>query len=188
MNFRLYLETALKLTLQYIVPLILMTLVMAIISITTFFMLSPVMMAGYIHAILRMIREGREPVIQDIFSQFRLFFKSLPLFVLIVFLFTIIRAGSLLFVILSFIVLFICLYALSMMTDKDMGMVSSVRQTCSVISQRERIVDYLTAAILFACISCTVIGLPLAAVFVMIIYEDQVNQHPVHSMFTPEPK
>jgi hypothetical protein len=76
---------------------------------------------------------------------------------------------------------------LAMMTDKNMGIVSSLRQTYSVISQRERIVDYITAAILFACISCTVIGLPLSAVFLMIIYEDQVNQRPIYSMFTPEP-
>ena len=77
MDFKWHIETAWKLTISNIVPLILMTLVMTVVSGFTFGILGPVTMAGYIQSVLLMLREGREPKIQDIFSQMRLFF---PLF------------------------------------------------------------------------------------------------------------
>lgn len=194
MNFRLYLETALKITIQYIVPLILMTLVMAIISLTTFFILLPVMMAGYMQAVLLMLRDGREPKIQDIFSHFRLFF---PLIGFMFISFVIIIMGLKMFffpgVLASLALSFICLYMLPLMTDKNMGVVDAVKESYRITTQNERVVDHLIAAILFTSISSiglyTVIGWiitqPFAAVFLMLIYEDQVNQRPIHSMFTP---
>ncbi len=196
MNFRLYLETALKLTLQYIVPLILMTLVMAIISVTTFFMLSPVMMAGYMQSVLLMVREGREPKIQDIFSHFRLFFPLLG-FMFISFIIIIMGLKMFFFpgVLASLVLSFICLYMLPLMTDKQLGVVDAVKQSYAITTQSERVVDHLIAAILFTSISAVgvysyigwVITQPFSAVFLMIVYEDQVNQRPIHSMFTPEP-
>ncbi len=73
MDFKYHLENAWKMTLQYIAPLMFMTLAMIAISIITLGVLAPVAMAGYMHAILLLIRERREPKVQDIFSQMRLF-------------------------------------------------------------------------------------------------------------------
>jgi len=77
MDFKKHMVKAWELTLQFVVSLILMTLVMAAISAITLGILAPVTMAGYVHSILLMIREGREPRIQDLFSQMKLFFPLL---------------------------------------------------------------------------------------------------------------
>ena len=70
MNFKYHLETAWNMTLKFIAPLIFITLVMFLLWFFTFGILAPVTMAGYMSSILLMLRDGREPKIQDLFIQF----------------------------------------------------------------------------------------------------------------------
>ena len=95
MDFKRHLEAAWSLTLGHLVPLIFMTLVMFAVSCLTLGILAPVTMAGYTHAILLMVRDGREPRIQDIFSQMKLF---LPLLIFGLVVFVAIVVGTLMLV------------------------------------------------------------------------------------------
>ena len=147
-------------------------------------------------SVLLMIREGREPKIQDIFSHFRLFFPLLG-FMFLSCIVIIIGLKMFFFpgVVVSLALSFVCLYMLPLMTDKQMGIMDAVKQSYTITTQSERMVDHLIAAILFTSISSIgvysyigwVISQPFSVIFLMLIYEDQVNQHPIHSMFTPEP-
>ncbi len=77
MNFKAHLETTWKTFLEFIAPLIILTLVMIVVSFLSLGILAPVITAGYMHAVLLMLRDGRKPEIGDLFSQMKLF---LPLF------------------------------------------------------------------------------------------------------------
>jgi len=60
MDFKKHIVRAWELTWQFIVSLVLMTLVMSGVAVITLGVLAPVTMAGYMQSILLMIREGRE--------------------------------------------------------------------------------------------------------------------------------
>jgi hypothetical protein len=77
MDFKRHIETAWNLTLANIVSLILMTLVMVAISSLTLGILAPVTMAGYTQSLLQLVRNGREPKVQDLFSHMNLFLPLL---------------------------------------------------------------------------------------------------------------
>jgi len=196
MNFKLYLETAWKLMLQYIVPLILMTLVMGVASVITLGFLAPVMMAGYMQAVLLMIRNGREPVIQDIFSQMRLFFPLLGFGIAV---FILIMMGLMMFILpgilISLGISYICLYMLPLMTDKQKGIIEALKESFAITTDKEKFSDHLIVAILITGICMvggyTYIGwiftLPFSTVFLMLIYEEQVNRMPIQPMYQAEP-
>ncbi|MBI5896067.1 MAG: hypothetical protein HZB24_08715, partial [Desulfobacterales bacterium] len=113
MDFKKHLENAWNSMLKHLVPLILMTLVMSVLSVVTFGILAPVMLAGYYQAILLMLRTGRTPTIQDLFSEMRLFLPLLA-FSLVVFFATML--GFMLLVVPGIavvcLVAFACLYML----------------------------------------------------------------------------
>ena len=109
MDFKYHLEVAWKLTLANIVPLILMTLAMLVVSVVTLGILAPVTMAGYVQSILRLVRENREPKVQDIFSQMRLF---LPLFLFGIAVFIITMIGLMLLFLPGVIFALACLFLL----------------------------------------------------------------------------
>ena len=182
MDFKKHFERAWNLTLKYIVPLILMTIVMAIVSFFTFGILAPVTMAGYFQSILLMIREDREPEIMDIFSQMRLFFPLL-IFGIIVFLATMI--GFFLFVlpgiIISVGVSFICLYMLPLMTDKKLRIMDAIKESYNA-TIKGKVAEHIVVFILFIGI-CSVgytvfIGFlftqPLASILLISVYHDEV--------------
>ena len=184
MNFKKHLEKAWKLTLQFITPVILMTLVMYVLSLVSFGILAPVMMAGYMQSILLMDREGREPKIQDIFSHMRLFFPLLGFGIVI---FIAVLLGSMLFVIPGIIiavgVTFSCLYMLPLMTDKDMGLIEAVKESYAMARQGA-VADHIVAMIIFLFISAignsVFIGWlftqPLATVFLLSVYAEKTSQ------------
>ncbi len=180
MNFKYHLEVAWKLTLANIVSLILMTLAMAVVSMITLGLLAPVTIAGYIQSILLLVRENREPKVQDIFSQMRLFLPLL-LFGIVVFIITII-GFMLLFlpgVVFVLAVSFCCLYMLPLMTDRKMGLVDAVKKSFSMVTQ-EKLVDHILVFILFVGITAvgssiligTLFTQPLATLFLMSIYSE----------------
>jgi len=192
MDFKYHLETAWKLTLQYIGPLIFMTLAMIGISFITLGILGPVVMAGYIHSILLLIREEREPKVQDIFSHMQLFFPLL-LFGIIVFIITLIGIMLLFLPGILFVLAtsFCCIYMLPLMTDRNLGLIDAIKESFSMVT-KEQIVDHVVVFILFVGISAigssvfigSLFTQPLATLFLMSVYNRLGKPAPVTP---PEP-
>jgi hypothetical protein len=180
MDFKYHLESAWKMTLQYIAPLIFMTLAMIAISIVTLGILAPVTMAGYMHSILLLVRERREPKVQDIFSQMRLFLPLLG-FGIVVFFITMIGMMLLFLPGVAFLLAasFCCLYMLPLMTDRNLGLIDAVKQSYSIVTKKESVVDHIVVFILFIGISAigssvfigSLFTQPLATIFLLSIYE-----------------
>jgi hypothetical protein len=183
MDFKQHLEKAWDITLKNLVMLILMTLVMVVVSIVTLGILAPVIMAGYLQAIIELIRSGREPRIEDLFSQMRLF---LPLLVFNIIAIVAIFIGFALIVLPGFLVVlamaFGCLYMLPLMTDKQMGLIDALRISWQM-AVKENITEHIVVAILFfgmmAIGSSVFIGTlftqPFASVFLISIYLERVE-------------
>ena len=179
MDFKHHLEFAWKLTLQYIASLIFMTLAMIVISVITLGILGPVVMAGYMHSILLLIREGREPKVQDIFSHMRLFFPLL-LFGIIVFIITLIGIMLLFIpgVLFVLAISFCCIYMLPLMTDRNLGIIDAIKESFSMVT-KEHLVDHVVVFILFVGISAigssvfigSLFTQPLATLFLMSVYD-----------------
>ena len=178
MDFKYHLETAWKLTLQYIAPLILMTLAMIVISFITLGIMGPVVMAGYMHSILLLIREGREPKVQDVFSHMRLFFPLL-LFGIIIFIITLMGIMLLFLpgVLFVLAISFCCIYMLPLMTDRNLGLIDAIKESFSMVT-KEQLVDHVVVFILFVGISAigssvfigSLFTQPLATLFLMSVY------------------
>lgn len=183
MDFKKHLEIAWKLTLRFIAPVILMTLVMFALSFVTLGILAPVMMAGYMQSILLMIREEREPKIQDIFSHMHLFFPLLG-FGIVAFIALLI--SSMLFVVPGIIVAlamtYSCLYMLPLMTDREMGLIEAVKESYLMASQGA-VSDHIVVMIIFLFISAigssVFIGWlftqPMATIFLLSVYEEKMS-------------
>jgi len=182
MDFKFHLETAWHLTLKYIVSLLLITLVMVVVSILSLGILLPVTMAGYMQSVLMMVRSGREPKIQDLFSEMRLFLPLLA-FGIVVAIASMI-GFSILFlpgIVIVCGVTFVCLYMMPLMTDRNFGLVDAVKESFRIVTG-DGLMDHVIVAILFMGIaaigSSVFVGLlftqPLATVFLMQVYEEKV--------------
>ncbi len=187
MNFKYHLETAWNMTLKFIAPLIFMTLVMFLLWFFTFGILAPVTMAGYMHSLLLMLRDGREPKIQDLFSQMKLFLPLLG-FSILVFIATVI--GFMLLVLpgiaISLVISFCCLYMLPLMTDKELGLFDAIKESFNMTT-RGVFIDQVVILILFLGISAagsavfigSLFTQPLATIFLISVYEEKIKQ-PAH--------
>jgi len=186
MDFKYHIETAWKLTLTHIVSLVLMSLVMALVTGFTFGILGPVTMAGYIQSVLLMLREGREPKVQDVFSQMRLFFPLLGFGVVA---FIAILIGFLVLFLPGFLIIvaatFCCLYMLPLMTDKKLDVVDAVKESYRM-AVRDQILDHIVVVALYMGIialgSSVFIGFlftcPLANVFLASVYNEKTGSFP----------
>ncbi len=186
MDFKRHIENAWNLTLKNLVSLILLTLVFAGMSAITFGILAPVGMAGYTQSLLLLVRNGREPKVQDLFSYFRLF---LPLLGFGIAVFVITAIGFAMFflpgIIITVAITFCCIYVLPLMTDKEMSLIDAVKESYAM-SRRGEIVDHVALVIIFLAI--TMIGgsifigvlftQPLATLFLLSTYEERVNTTP----------
>ena len=184
MDFKKHLETALNLTLKFIVPLIIMTLVMFVVCMLTIGILAPVTLAGYMQSVLLMVRDGREPKIQDLFSEMRLFFPLLGFTIVILILSMI---GYMLFVlpglIVTFAISFCCVYMLPLMTDKRLGLVDAIKESYAM-AIKGPVKDHVVVVILYIGImavgSSVFIGVlftqPFASIFLLSVYEERMNQ------------
>lgn len=199
MDFKYHLEIAWKITLKYIAPLIFMTLSMIVISFITLGILAPVTMAGYMQSILLLVREGREPKVQDIFSQMRLFLPLL-LFGVVVFMITMIGIMLLFLPGILFIlsVSFLCIYMLPLMTDRNLNLIDAIKKSYSMVT-KENFVDQIVVFILFLGISAigssvfigSLFTQPLATIFLMSIYNEldkQRDKTPPEPAPSPRPK
>ena len=149
MDFRKHLETAWNLTLKHIVALILMTVVSLAVSLLTIGVLGPVVMAGFIHSIILMLREERAPRIEDLFSQMRLFLPLLALFIAVA---IAIMVGTMFFILpglaIALAATFGCLYVLPLMTDRRMGLIEAVKASWQMALQ-DSVADHIVVVILF---------------------------------------
>ena len=183
MDFKQLIESAFNLTLEKIVPLILLTLLLIVISALSFGLLAPVASAGYMHAIILMVREGREPRLQDIFSQMSLFLPLLGFGILAT---IVILIGYMLLVlpgiILAGLITFTCLYMLPLMTDKKLPLIDAVKESYRMTTTGS-LADNVIVAILFIGVvtigGSTLIGAlltqPFATVFIAMVYEEKIK-------------
>lgn len=184
MDFKKHLETAWNLMVKYIAPLIFMTLVMIIVCVISFGILSPAVLPGFIYSILMMVKEGREPKIQDIFSQMKLFLPILGFWIVVSILTFI---GFRLFVLpgiaISLAVTFFCIYVIPLMVDQDMGLIDAIKKSYAMSLEGE-VIDHLVVVLLF--IGITAVGYcifgigelfaqPFATIFLISVYLEKVK-------------
>ena len=182
MDFKRHIETAWNLTLGNVVVLILMTLVMVAVASLTLGILAPVTMAGYTQSLLQLIRNGREPKVQDLFSHMNLF---LPLLGFGIAVFVATSVGFMIFLLPGIVIVvaitFCCIYMLPLMTDKNMGIVDAVKESYAM-GRRGELVDHVVVVIIFMAItmigSTVFIGVlftqPLATLFLLSTYEERI--------------
>ncbi len=181
MDFKYHIETAWKLTLGNIVSLLLMTLVMFALSIITFGIMGPVTMAGFTQSLLLLIRNGREPKVQDLFSYMNLFLPLLGFGVAVFFMTTI--GFSIYFlpgVIISVAITFCCAYAVPLITDNNLSIIDAVKESYAM-AMRGELVDHVVTVTIFLAISMigtlVFIGVlftqPFATLFLLSTYEEK---------------
>lgn len=193
MDFKMHLERAWDITLKNLVMLIFMTLVMVVVSIVTLGILAPVIMAGYMHSIIQLVRDHREPRMDDLFSQMRLFLPLLGFCIL----FTIVGIiGFTLVIIPGFLVVlaaaFGCLYILPLMTDRQMGLVDALK-TSWQMALKENVADHIVVVILFFGLLAiggsvfigTLFTQPFATVFLASIYLERMKK--ITAIHSPPP-
>jgi len=183
MDFKAHFERTWKITLEFIAPLILMTVVMALACLVTLGILTPVLMAGYFQSILLMMRERRTPKIQDLFSQMSLFFPLLGFGIAVLFAMFI----GFIFLVLPGILIalaasYLCLYMLPLMTDKGLTLTEAVKESYRMTT-RGKVGDQVVVFILFIGISALggsvfiawLFTQPLASVFLMSVYDEMTG-------------
>ena len=182
MNFKTHLENAWDLTLEFITPLILITLAMFCVWFLSLGILVPVTLAGYTQALLRLVREGRDPSIRDLFSEFSLFLPLIGFAILVV----LAIAIGLTFIVLpgfliAFLVTFACLYLLPLMTDRRLLLPEAVKKSyamgiASGVSQHlVMVVIYLgILAIGSSFLVGSLFTQPLATLFMLSVYNEKM--------------
>ena len=128
MDFKTHLENAWDLTLEFISPLIIITLVMFCLGFLSLGILAPVTLAGYTQSLLRMMREGRDPNIRDLFSEIHLFlplvgFSILVGLAIIIGFIFVVLPGFLV----SILITIASLYMLPLMTDRRLDLPEAVK-------------------------------------------------------------
>jgi hypothetical protein len=195
MDFKRHIETAWNLTLGNVVSLILMTLVMVAVSSLTLGVMAPVTMAGYTQSLLQLIRNGREPRVQDLFTHMNLFLPLLG-FGIAVFVATSIGFMMLFLpgIIIIVAITFCCVYMMPLMTDQEMGLVDAVKESYAM-SRRGELVDHLVVVVIFMAITMiggtVFIGVlftqPLATLFLLSTYEEKISIAPPPAPNSPKP-
>lgn len=183
MDFKVHLETAWQNTLQFIVPVILLTLVQVVVSVFTLGILLPVTMAGYMQSLLLALRDGREPKVGDLFSEMRLF---LPLFIFGLLAMLAVSLGFALLIFPGFLVtgfiVFATLYVVPLMTDQKMGLIEATKGSWEM-AMRKPLADQVILMILYlALVSvggsiavAVLVTQPLATFLVLSVYEERLE-------------
>jgi len=183
MDFKKHLLVSWELSLQHIVPLVLMTLVMFVLTFFTLGILTPVLMAGYMHAVLMIIRQGREPKIGDLFVCLRLF---LPLLVFFFLAALVISLGFTLLVLPGLALLLVLalgtVYMLPLMTDQNMGLVDALKESMTMVFKGD-IGENLVVVFIFYAIQAiggiiaigSLFSTPIAVVFLMSVYDERLS-------------
>lgn len=165
MDFKEHLKTAWDNTLQFIVPVILLTLVQMIVVTFSLGILAPVTTAGYIQSLLLALRNGREPQIGDLFSEMRLFLPLLAFGILAAlatfFGFLLLILPGLLVV--AFLI-FATIYMFPLMTDRKMGLFEAIKESWNM-AVRKPVADQVVLMVLYMLIMSVGGSIPLALLF-----------------------
>lgn len=149
MNFQKHFEEGWRNTLEFVGPVILLTLVQLVLIAVSFGVLGPVLTAGYAKSLLRAQREGRTPQMGDLFGEMRLFF---PLLIFGFCLLAVISLGLMLFVlpgmVITALVAFGLLYVVPLMVDLDLGIIESVKESWRM-SMEKPITDQIIIAVVY---------------------------------------
>jgi hypothetical protein len=182
-NFKIHIENAWDLTLEFITSLIVVTLVMFCIWFLSFGILAPVTLAGYSQSLLRMMREGRDPSIRDLFSEFTLFlpligFSILVILAIVIGFIFVVLPGFLI----AFLVTFACLYMLPLMTDRRLPLPEAVKTSYAMGVDSGLGVHLVTVVIylgILAIGSSFFVGAlftqPLATLFMLSVYNEKIK-------------
>lgn len=178
-----YIRKAWKTAVEFIGPILLLTIVQLGVSILSLGILAPVTLAGYTQSLLLAFREKRTPEIKDIFSYFSLF---LPLFLFGLLAAFAIFVGFLLMVlpgiILILAIVFSCAYMLPLMTDQKMKIIDSIKESWNMAKR-----DPLTDQVVFIAIYVVIIAIgtsipfgiiitqPLATLILVAVYETRLG-------------
>ncbi|PIE67011.1 MAG: hypothetical protein CSA23_05970 [Deltaproteobacteria bacterium] len=183
MDFKRHIETAWNLTLGNVVSLILSTLVMVAVSSLTMGILAPVTMAGYTQSLLQLLRNGREPKVQDLFTHMKLFLPLLG-FGLASFIATSIGFALLLLpgIVIVLAITFCCIYMLPLMTDQNMRLIDAIKKSYAM-GRRGNMVDHVVVVIIFMAVimigGTVFVGVlftqPLATLFLLSTYEEKMK-------------
>jgi uncharacterized membrane protein len=182
-DFKHHAERAWQLTLKHIFSLILLTLATVTVGLLSMGLLAPAAMAGYVDAIYRLLRTGREPDLRDVFSQMRL---ALPLLGLSLAVLVITAIGYSLLVlpgiIISLAVSHILLYVVPLMIDRRLGVVDAVKASYRMATANPLLDNILVTVVVMGLLGIggsVVIGwlftYPLATVFLVSVYCDKMN-------------
>jgi hypothetical protein len=163
-----------------------MTLVLVAVSSLTLGILAPVTFAGYTQSLLELIRNGREPKVQDLFSHMNLF---LPLLGFGIAVFVATSIGFMLLflpgILIVVAITFCCIYMIPLMTDKNLGIVDAIKESYAM-GRHGELVDHVVVVIIFMAISMIggtiFIGVlftqPLATLFLLSTYEEKIKTTP----------
>ncbi|NPE28742.1 hypothetical protein HNV12_12395 [Methanococcoides sp. SA1] len=187
MDFKEHLKTAWESTLEFIVPVILLTLVQMIVVTFSFGILAPVTTAGYIQSLLLALREGREPKIGDLFSEMRLFFPLLAFGVLAalatLFGFLLLVIPGL--VVVAFLV-FATIYMMPLMTDRKMGLFEAIKESWNM-AVRKPVADQIVLMVLYLVIMSVggsillalLFAQPLATFLMLAVYNERLQDEQI---------
>jgi hypothetical protein len=183
MDLKKHLEKGWNSFLQFIGPVLLVTLVQIVVSIFSLGILAPVTSAGYFQSLLRAQREGRTPEVKDLFSHMSLF---LPLLVFGIVAFFAIILGFMLLVLPGFgmmiLLAFACLYFLPLMTDQKMGLIDALKKSWQM-AVMDPIADHIIITIVYIAllsVGCSLpfvilLAQPLATFILLSFYEDRLK-------------
>ena len=179
MDFQYHFETSWRTFTSFLPAILLTTVVLIAGSILSLGFLAPVLTAGYMQSLLEALRDGRKPVIGDLFSTMHLFFPLLGFGLLIVLLIFVgfaflVLPGLLLIVAISFF----CMYMLPLMTDQDYRLFEAVQESSRMALDKpmgEHIAVVAVYLVLSSLGSSTGLGslftTPFATLFVVSVYE-----------------
>ncbi|MCP3873515.1 MAG: hypothetical protein GY699_10230 [Desulfobacteraceae bacterium] len=179
MDIKYHIETAWKNCISNIVSLIILSLVVAAVSVVSIGILAPVAFAGYTHSLFQLLKYDREPKAKDVFSQFRLF---IPLFIFGLIVFIIAMIGFTLFfipgVLFVLVLSYTCLYMVPIMVDEELGLLDAIRKSISMVTH-SHFTDHIVVFIIF--LALTTIGgssfigslflQPFATLFLLSVYK-----------------
>lgn len=195
MSFKQLFETAWQMTLRFIGPAILLTLVYFLVIVVSFGILAPVTTAGYMQSLLLALREGRTPRIGDLFSEMSLF---LPLFLYFLLAAAAITVGFLLLVLpgvaAAAFVAFATLYLMPLMTDKRMGLMDALKRSWEM-ALHQPVTDQLVITVVYMIVISLggsvplgfLVTQPFAVFFVMAAYEERLKQETIPEEVSPPP-
>ncbi|MDD3815274.1 MAG: hypothetical protein PHZ02_11605 [Desulfocapsaceae bacterium] len=184
MDFKEHIETAWQNTLKFIGPVLILTLVQIVVSVFSFGIMAPVTMAGYMQSLLRVLREGREPEVKDLFSEMRLFLP-LALFSFVVMVALIIGFTMLILpgILMTGCLIFGTIYMIPLMTDKKLGIMEAVKESWAMAT-RDPWTDQIILTLLYLIIvslgGSVIVAVfftqPLSTFLVLSVYEARLQK------------